>query len=114
VEKQNLEVVGPAFVHYLDYDEESGHSNFRAGFIVDKPGVDAGEISSVEYPEMKVVQAMHTGPYEEFTSSYGKMDAYISANGLEVSGQAFEFYVTGMMTEQDNKKWETLIAFPLK
>ncbi|MCK4879743.1 MAG: SRPBCC family protein [Bacteroidales bacterium] len=114
VERQQLEVSGPAFVHYLDYDESTGHSNYRAGFIVNKAGVDAGEVVAVEYPEMKVVQAMHTGPYEEFTLSYGKMDSYIRDNGLEVTGEAFEFYVTGMMTESDNTKWETLIAFPLK
>ncbi len=114
VERQQLEVTGPAFVHYLDYDESTGHSNYRAGFIVDKAGADAGEVVAVEYPEMKVVQAMHTGPYEEFTLSYGKMDSYIRDNGLDVTGEAFEFYVIGMMTESDNTKWETLIAFPLK
>jgi effector-binding domain-containing protein len=114
VEKQRLEVSGPAFVHYLDFDEPTGHSNYRAGFIVSKAGVAAANVEAVEYPGMKVVRAMHTGPYEEFTLSYGKMDKYIRENGLEVSGEAFEFYVTGMMTEPDNSKWETLIAFPLK
>jgi effector-binding domain-containing protein len=42
------------------------------------------------------------------------MNQYITDNGLQVNGDAFEFYVTGMMTESDNTKWETLIAFPLK
>jgi effector-binding domain-containing protein/uncharacterized protein YndB with AHSA1/START domain len=114
VEKQGLQVAGPAFVHYLDYDEATGFSNYRAGFMIDKAGKDGGEVVAVVYPEMQVVQAMHTGPYEEFSSSYDKMDKHIQSNGLEVSGEAFEFYVTGMMTEADNSKWETLIAFPLK
>ncbi len=56
----------------------------------------------------------HTGPYEEFTTSYGKLSEYVITNGLELTGEAFEFYVTGMMQESDNSKWETLIAFPLK
>lgn len=114
VEKQGLEVSGPAFVHYLDYDETTGHSNYRAGFVVSKAGADAGKVVAVNYPEMKVVRAMHTGPYEEFTHSYEKMDKFIKDSGLEDSGEAFEFYVTGMMTEPDNSRWETLIAFPLK
>ncbi len=42
------------------------------------------------------------------------MGEYIANQGLEISGEAFEFYLTGMMTESDNSKWETLIAFPLK
>ena len=114
VEKQQLQVSGPAFVLYLDFDEATGHSNYRAGFMVDKAGNTAGDVAAVEYPEMKVVQAMHTGPYEEFINSYEKIDQYIQSNGLEISGQAFEFYNTGMMTESDNSLWETLIAFPVK
>lgn len=113
VENQGLQVAGPAFVHYLDYDESTGYSNYRAGFMVDRAGKDAGQVKAVEYPEMQVVQAMHTGPYEEFTASYEKLDQYIRAKGLEINGEAFEFYVTGMMTESDPGKWETLIAFPL-
>ncbi|TFH23191.1 MAG: hypothetical protein E4H10_12515 [Bacteroidia bacterium] len=114
VEKQGLQVSGPAFVEYLDFDEATGYSNYRAGFMVDRAGSNAGEVVAVVYPEMKVVQAMHTGPYEEFTNSYDKLDKYITTNGLEVSGKAFEFYVTGLMTESDDSKWETRIVFPLK
>jgi len=114
VEKQGLQVSGPSFAHYLDFDEATGFSNYRAGFIVDRAGKDAGEVMAVEYPEIQVVQAMHTGPYEEFTTSYDEIDKYIKANGLEITGEAFEFYVTGMMTESDNSLWETMLAFPLK
>jgi len=113
-QKQGLEMVGPAFVHYLDYDESTGHSHYRAGFIVDRAGSDAGQVMAVEYPEMQVVQAMHKGPYEEFSRSYDEMDRFIKANGLEITGEGFEFYITGMMTESDDSQWETLIAFPLK
>jgi AraC family transcriptional regulator len=114
IEKQQLQVAGPAFVHYLDYDEATGFSNYRAGFQVASQGKSSGKVKAASYPEMKMVQAMHTGPYEEFSSSYEKLDEYIQENGLEVSGEAFEFYVTGMMTESDPDKWQTLIAFPLK
>lgn len=114
VEKQGLQVAGPAFIHYLDFDESTNFSNYLAGFMVDRGGTDSGEVKLAEYPEMQVVQAMHTGPYEELKNSYEKMDQYILSEGLEMSGEAFEFYVTGMMTEADNSKWETRIALPLK
>jgi len=114
VEKQGLQVAGPAFIHYLDFDESTGFSNYLAGFMVDKSGTDGGEVRAAQYPELQVVQAMHTGPYEELKSSYEKMDQHVQSEGLEVTGEAFEFYVTGMMTEADNSKWETRIAFPLK
>lgn len=114
IEKQQLQVAGPAFVRYFDYDESTGHSKYRAGFQIAQKGKSSGEVFAVSYPGMKVVQAMHTGPYEEFSSSYEKLDAYIKSQGLEVTGEAFEFYVIGMMTESDPANWQTLITFPLK
>jgi len=112
--KQQLEVVGAAFVHYLDYDESTGFSNYRAGIQVSAPGMDAGQVKAVSYPEVQAVQALHTGPYEEFTSSYDKIGAYIESNEILVNGEAFEFYQTGMQLESDPALWETLIVFPLK
>jgi len=114
IENQQLQLSGSAFVHYLDYDETTGVSNYRAGFQVAKAGKSSGKVEFVKYPELKALQAMHTGPYEEFAISYGLIDTYIKENGLEVTGQAFEFYVKGMMAESDPSRWQTLISFPLK
>jgi AraC family transcriptional regulator len=112
--KQNLQMSGPPFVHYLDYDEATGHSNYVAGIPVAQPGEDTDVVHSVSYDGMKVVQAMHTGPYEEFVTSYAEMEKYIEAHSLKVTGQAFEFYLTDPGTQPDPNKWETLIAFPLE
>lgn len=114
MEKQGLQMSGPAFSLYTEYDEAAGFTRYRAGFMVDRAGEDAGEVTAVEYPEMEVVQAMHTGSYKDFSASYDLMDQYIRSNDLEITGEAFEFYVTGATTESDDSRWETLIAFPLK
>ncbi len=114
VGQQKLEVSGPAFVQYLDYDEATGFSNFLAGVPVARAGRSSGEVMAQSYPEMKVVQALHTGPYEKFIESYTKLDNYIKGNGIEVTGQAFEFYNVDMQMEPDPAKWETLITFPVK
>jgi len=111
--EQQLEIKGAPFAHYLDFDESTGFSNYRAGIVVNKLGSDAGTVKAVTYPEMEVVQAVHTGPYEEFSTSYDELGAYIEAKELQVSGEAFEFYQVGMMAESDPSLWETLIAFPL-
>jgi effector-binding domain-containing protein len=71
-------------------------------------------VKAVTYPEMSAVQALHTGPYEDFEASYEQLDSYLQRNGVEVNGTVFEFYQIGMMTESDPSNWETLIAFPLK
>ncbi|MEA3460775.1 MAG: GyrI-like domain-containing protein, partial [Bacteroidota bacterium] len=112
--KQQLEVTGAAFVHYLDYDESTGFSNYRAGIQVNGMGTDAGQVKAVSYPEVEAVQAIHTGPYEEFMASYELLGVYIEENQIDVSGEAFEFYLTGMQTESDPSLWKTLIVFPLK
>jgi effector-binding domain-containing protein/uncharacterized protein YndB with AHSA1/START domain len=112
--KQQLEIAGAPFVLYLDFDEATGFSNYLAGIAVDKLGTDAGNVKAVTYPEMSAVQALHTGPYEDFEASYEQLDSYLQRNGVEVNGTVFEFYQIGMMTESDPSNWETLIAFPLK
>jgi len=112
--KQQLEIAGAPFAHYLDFDESTGFSNYRAGIMVNKLGSDAGAVKAVTYPEMEVVQAVHTGPYEEFSTSYDELGAYIETNEIDVNGEAFEFYQVGMQMESDPALWQTLIAFPLK
>lgn len=112
-EKQQLDISAAPFVHYLDFDESTGFSNYLAGVVVNRMGSDAGRVKAVAYPETKAVQAIHTGSYETVSSSYAEMDSYIRSNEIQVNGEAFEFYLIGMMTEPDPSKWETLIAFPL-
>jgi effector-binding domain-containing protein/uncharacterized protein YndB with AHSA1/START domain len=112
--KQNLQVNGPAFVLYLDYDEATGFSNYLAGVPVAKSGSVSGSVRPVTYPGMKVVSAVHTGPYEKFMESYETMGAYIQENGIEISGEAFEFYTVNGQDEPDPDRWQTVIAFPVK
>lgn len=114
VGKQQLEMDGPAFVHYLDYDDDTGFSNYLPGVPVKVVGKKAAGVRPVAYPEMNVVRAVHTGPYEKFMESYETLGAYIEANGFEITGSAFEFYMVNANTEPDQNKWQTLIAFPLK
>lgn len=112
--EQGLEVIGAPFVNYLDYDEVSGFSNYRAGIEVGSMGSDAGEVKAEAYPDTEAVQCVHSGAYESLIASYGTLDAYIQSQGLEVAGNALEFYHIGAMTESDPGLWKTLIAFPLK
>ncbi len=114
IQNQQLQVAGPPFAHYLDFDEATGFSNYLAGIPVTGGGRKAGEVEPKTYGDMRVVQAIHTGPYEEFMSSYMELDEYVQANGLETTGEAFELYLTDPMSEQDPSKWQTIIAFPLK
>ena len=112
--KQGLQVAGKGFTHYFDYDEEGETMNVLAGFQVSEPGKDAGGVMAKSYPEMDVIQVMHTGSYDYFEQSYMALQEYAGEHDLSLTNEAFEFYQVGMMEEDNPMKWKTLIAFPLK
>ncbi len=111
---QGLQMAGAPFCHYLSYDEETGITECLAGIPTSAKGNDSGDILSRTYPEMEVLMAVHSGPYDELSASYGKLMEYIEANQVGVAWESFEFYHTGPESEPNVTKWRTLIAFPLK
>lgn len=114
VGSQGLQMAGAPFSHYLSYDEETGITEYLCGIPVTERGKNSGDIAAKTYREIPVIQAMHTGPYEEFIHSYTTLMNYIESEGIEVTMEAFEFYLTDPMTEPNITKWQTLIAMPLK
>jgi effector-binding domain-containing protein len=111
---QGLQMTGAPFSHYLSFDQASGVTEYLAGIHVSGKGKDAGTIKAVNYPEMEVIQAIHTGPYDDLHLSYNKLMEYIAVNQLKITGEIIEFYFTDPSQEPDVTKWQTLIAFPLR
>jgi effector-binding domain-containing protein len=111
---QGLQITGAPFCQYLSFDQLSGESEYLAGIHVSRKGKDAGNIKAVSYPGMEVIQAIHTGPYDELQLSYSKLMEYIAVNQLKITGENFEFYFTDPSQEPDVTRWQTLIAFPLR
>lgn len=111
---QGLQITGAPFSHYLSFDEVSGVTEYLSGIHVSGKGKNAGIIKAVNYPEMQVVQAIHTGPYEDLHVSYAKLMEYIAVNKIQVTGETIEFYFTDPSQEPDITKWQTLITFPLR
>jgi effector-binding domain-containing protein/uncharacterized protein YndB with AHSA1/START domain len=114
VESQGLQMAGGPFSHYLTYDAETGISDYLCGIPVATPGKNSGDIKARTYGKIPVIQVMHTGPYEEFVHSYDALMNYIESNGINVTMEAFEFYLTDPMTEHDVTRLQTLIAMPIK
>jgi len=110
---QGLEMAGAPFTHYLSFDQATGIAEFLAGIPVASAGKDTDDVMVKKYRKMKVVQAIHQGPYEEFRFSYEKLMRHVQENELDVAFEAFEIYYTDPMSEPDVRKWQTMIAFPL-
>jgi len=114
IRDQGLEVSGNPFIHNLNYDKETGVSDFEVGVPVKKAGKPSGDVKPQIYKSFKAVKAVHTGPYDEFMNSYNSMLKYISRENISIKGEGWEFYLTDTQMEADELKWQTLIAFPLK
>lgn len=114
IQDQGLQPAGAPFCHYLSFDEATGLTIYLTGIPVADKGKDSEGVMAKKYPGIKVIQAIHTGPYEELMSSYQKFMEYIAANQIETTEEAFEFYITDPRQETNVMKWQTLIAFPLK
>lgn len=113
VEAQQLTYAGAPFSHDLSFDMETGVTEYLAGIPVAPEGKSSGEIQARAYPAMKVIQAMHSGPYQELGISYVKILAWLEEKGIETTGESFEFYLGDPTQEPDQTKWQTLIALPL-
>jgi effector-binding domain-containing protein len=114
VERQGLQMSGVPFSHYLSYNRETGVSRYLCGIPVASPGKNSGEFRARAYPEIKVLKAIHTGPYEGFIDSYGTLMDYIAENEIPVTMEAFEFYLTDPLQDPVQTRWKTLLAMPLK
>ncbi len=112
--KQHLHVAGAPFIHVLDHDGNTGQFDYLFGIPVSGKGTDSGHYLARSYPEMKVVQLLHRGPYEILPDSYSELNVYIMDTGIEVKGEILEFYHAWMMNESDSAAWQTLIILPLK
>lgn len=114
VEAQGLTPAGPAFAHYLDFDEAANFSHVLLGAPVNKEGKASGRVVPKFYEKTKAVAATHYGKYDYFRESYDAIGKFIMDNNLEVTGEAFEVYINGAMESENPMDWETMIAFPLK
>lgn len=114
METQGLQMTGAPFCHYLTFDQSSGISEYLIGLPVSGKGKDAGDVKAVNYRQMEVIQAIHSGSYDDLQTSYNKLMDYIALNQLMITGETFEFYLTDPSQEPDITKWQTLIAFPLR
>ena len=114
VAKQGLRIIGPAFAHYLDYDEVKDYSHALLAVPVNEKGTATETVKPRFYEKTSAVAATHYGKYDYFRQSYDALGEYIMENELEVTGEAYEVYLRSMMDSQNPMEWETMIAFPLK
>lgn len=103
------DLIGRSYYKIMDYlkelKEEAADAPFTAYYNMDMQDLDVemgfpvakslpgkGEILAGEIPGGKVVSSMHKGPYKEMEQPYTEMAKWISDNGYEPTGVAYEYY----------------------
>lgn len=110
----NIQVAGPPFAYYIDYDEETGFSNAMIGIPLAEPVKSSGEMVAKTFKETKAAITVHSGEYEFLKDSYDALSKYAEDEGLKLTGGAFEIYKKTMMESPNPFDWKTVIAYPLK
>jgi len=93
IQAQGLTVAGAPFSYNTNYDRDAGTVTVYAGFPVTEKGKDMKNVTALEFPVLKALKAVHSGPWEELSISYGHMMEYVEANMIPVSWNSMEVYL---------------------
>ncbi|MGD0817517.1 MAG: GyrI-like domain-containing protein [Methanomassiliicoccales archaeon] len=96
MEKNKIEVAGPPFAIYHDYDQQK--CDMECGFPTTKPEIGEGNIISSSIPGGKCVFAVYTGPYDKIMGKYAEVREYIRKEGLKPKKVMWERYLNDPAT----------------
>jgi effector-binding domain-containing protein len=111
MQKEKIQVVGPPFAVYHDYDPES--CDMECGFPTARPEKGEGNIVSSSVPGGKCVFATHIGSYESITTTYELVQEYMRKEGLKPKKVMFERYLNDPATVKDQDQLVTEIYWPI-
>jgi effector-binding domain-containing protein len=97
---------------YYSIDETNQVTDVAAAVPVRSVPSGISDMIPVTIPESKVVTATYYGPYDQMTSVYKTMEAYLKEHNL-TRAMIIEEYVTDPTIEKDPENWETRIYFIL-
>jgi len=111
MERKNIEVVGPPFAVYHDYDQES--CDMECGFPTAGPEKGEGNIKPSSAPGGKCVFTIYVGPYEKIMATYEMVKDFIRKEGLKPKKVMFERYLNDPATVKDPEELVTEIYWPV-
>ena len=112
LQSQNVKPVGPWFTHHFRRPEE--FFDFEVCLPVERPISANGRVEPGEWPAMKMIQTVYTGPYQGLVPAWGEFMRWIEKEDLPISDEIWERYLVNPDTESDPEKWRTELNRPLK
>jgi effector-binding domain-containing protein len=102
--------VGAPFAAYYNMDMQN--LDIEIGFPVAHKLAGKAEIQASEFPGGRLATTLHIGPYDQCGSAYEALTQWITTNGYEAAGTAYEIYFSDPSTPPQEMRTE--IVFPLK
>jgi len=91
--QQGLGLDGPPYARYRF--EKDGTIDVEAGFPVRGVIAPTGDVAPGTLPGGHVVSTLHVGAYDQVARAYDALETYLSKNGYEPAGAAWECYLDG-------------------
>lgn len=103
-------IVGPPFARY--HRRSDNEFDIEAGFPVDRPITDKGDVGPSVLPGGQVVAAIHIGSYDEMEPTYDALYGWVRGHDAEPAGDPWEVYFTDPFAEPDPAMWRTEVVLP--
>ncbi|MEU6700469.1 helix-turn-helix domain-containing protein [Pseudonocardia sp. NPDC046786] len=108
-----LAMSGPPFTRYVEIG--MGTVLIEGGVpLAAPPTGDLPEgVTAVTLPAGPAAVAVHVGPYETLTETYGVLESWLAAEGRVASGPPWETYLTDPGENPDPATWRTEVVQPV-
>lgn len=84
-----------------------------AGFPVRRSLTPAAGLVGETLPGGVLVEAIHTGPYDDLGTTYTGLSEWFAEQGLTASDAMWEEYLVGPESTPDPSRWQTRIVYPV-
>ncbi|QIL83083.1 GyrI-like domain-containing protein [Diaphorobacter sp. HDW4A] len=112
VQAQGAKPVAALYTHHLS--RPTDRFDFEIGVPVNRPVEATGRVLPGVWPSMRVARTVHCGRYEDLPQSWGQFKQWIETQGLCITSELWECYVTGPERGSDARLWRTELIQPLQ
>lgn len=96
---QGVVLQGAAFARY--HGPPGERIDLEVGFPTDRPVEPTGDVRPGSLPAGRVAQVVHAGSFDGLGEAWGRLQAWISEQGLDAGGELWEVYLTEPSPDMD-------------